>query len=188
MLKYVLLGFLNYHPLTGYNLMQIMSDSTSNFWHADLSQIYKTLKTLEEAGLIASTIEPQQDRPDRRIYTVLEPGRRAFQEWLTQPLMDMSSLKESLVLKVFFAGQGDVSIMLAQLQVHRELHRQNLTRYTEQTPLDIEKNIAQVNGSALDAVCWDATRRAGIFYEEMYLRWLDETISRLEALATKGDS
>ena len=44
MLKYVLLGFLNYTPMTGYELKQFMDESTANFWHAKQSQIYTTLK------------------------------------------------------------------------------------------------------------------------------------------------
>ena len=46
MLKYVLLGFLNYAPQTGYELKQAIDKSTSFFWHAKQSQIYTTLKGL----------------------------------------------------------------------------------------------------------------------------------------------
>lgn len=188
MLKYALLGFLRYHALSGYDLMRLMSDSTRNFWHADLSQIYKTLKALEENGLIESTIEPQSDHPDRRVYTLLEAGQQELARWLAQPLTDVSPLKESLLLKVFFSGQGEATALLTQLRLHRDLHRHNLEHYMEQTPRDIERNLAMVQGSALDALCWDATRRAGVLYEEMYLRWLHETINRLEALIAQGDS
>ena len=49
MLKFTLLGFLNYTPMTGYELEGWVNASTGNFWHAELSQIYKTLKQLEKA-------------------------------------------------------------------------------------------------------------------------------------------
>ena len=68
MLKYTLLGFLNYAPMTGYELKQRIDLSTSHFWHAKLSQIYITLKSLEEEEYVVSEVHEQQERPDRRVY------------------------------------------------------------------------------------------------------------------------
>ena len=67
MLKYALLGFLKYESKTGYDLKQTMDKSTGHFWHAKQSQIYTTLKKLEENGLLISHPEPQERRPDRRV-------------------------------------------------------------------------------------------------------------------------
>lgn len=181
MLKYALLGFLNYRDLTGYDLKRVMETSTANFWNADLSQIYRTLKTLESEGAIASHIEAQDERPDRRVYTITDAGRKELQEWLITPLTEMSALKESLLLKVFFSGQVDKTTLLTQLRLQRELHRQNLLVYEGRTLSDIQQNAALTGASPTDALLWDATRRAGVLYEEMYLRWLDETISRIES-------
>jgi len=43
MLKYVLLGALSYQPLTGYQLKQFIDSTARHFWHAQISQIYRTL-------------------------------------------------------------------------------------------------------------------------------------------------
>ena len=48
MLKYILLGFVNYQPLTGYDLKTLIDGSTGHFWHAYHGQIYSTLHKLEE--------------------------------------------------------------------------------------------------------------------------------------------
>ena len=82
MLKCALLGFLRYESKTGYELKQTMDKSTGHFWHAKQSQIYTTLKKLEEDGLVTSHPEPQESRPDRRVYTITESGEKALQEWL----------------------------------------------------------------------------------------------------------
>lgn len=180
MLKYALLGFLNYQALTGYDLKRIMSMSTSNFWHADLSQIYKTLKALEADGAIQSAVQAQDDRPDRRVYAITEAGRADLRAWLAAPLTEMTSLKETLLLKMFFSAQLDRETVLAQLRFQRELHRQALRVYAGQTTDDIANNAAFLGATPRDAQFWDMTRRAGVLYEEMYIRWLDETIQRLE--------
>ena len=47
-LEYAILGFLNYHPYTGYDLKKIFDTSVRHFWPADQSQIYRTLARLTE--------------------------------------------------------------------------------------------------------------------------------------------
>lgn len=181
MLKYILLGFLNYRPHNGYDLKQVMEMSTRNFWHADLSQIYKTLKSLEKQGKIISSIEEQQDRPDRRVYTITETGRTELLSWLASPMTEISPMKEILLLKVFFASKIDPTNILMQLHLQRELHRENLERYLGQTMEDIQTKTEMLGASETDMLFWESTRRAGILYEEVYIQWLDETIARIEA-------
>ena len=100
MLKYALLGFLNYGDKTGYELKQSMDTSTQNFWHAKQSQIYMTLKRLEQSGLVISEIEPQEGRPDRRVYTITDEGKTDLQKWLASPITTRDSRKELLLLKL----------------------------------------------------------------------------------------
>jgi PadR family transcriptional regulator, regulatory protein AphA len=76
MLRYILLGLLDYKPMTGYELENWISVSAGNFWAAKLSQIYTTLKTLEGEALVSSQIEEQTGKPDKRIYEITEAGRK----------------------------------------------------------------------------------------------------------------
>lgn len=180
MLKYGLLGFLNYGSLSGYDLKRIMDTSTTNFWHADLSQIYRTLKALEVEGAITSQIEAQEERPDRRVYSITDKGRAELKTWLNTPLTETSPLKEMLLFKLFFSADEDPQIILTQLRLQRSLHVQKLMQYEGQTLADIEDNVVFMGASPGHALFWDATRRAGVLYEEMYIRWIDETINRIE--------
>ena len=45
-LEYAILGFLNYLPLSGYDLKKMFDTSVQHFWPADQSQIYRTLARL----------------------------------------------------------------------------------------------------------------------------------------------
>ena len=184
MLKYALLGFLAYRPLSGYELKQILDDSTSNFWHADLSQIYKTLKKLEADGLISSEIEPSLgDHPDRRVYTIGAAGQAELDEWLNTPPIEVSLLKEPLMLRTFFAARLPPKTLVMQLRLQRELHRQKLSVYQHKDADELERKRLILGASDADTHLWNATLRAGILYEEMYLQWLDETIEMLERRA-----
>ena len=68
-LEFAILGFLNYHPYTGYDLKKIFDTSIRHFWPADQSQIYRTLARLTENGWAEMEKVPQDDRPDRKVYS-----------------------------------------------------------------------------------------------------------------------
>ncbi|MBW1868666.1 MAG: PadR family transcriptional regulator, partial [Deltaproteobacteria bacterium] len=144
MLKYAILGFLKYRPHTGYEIKQTMDKSTGHFWHAKQSQIYTTLKNkkLEEGGLVASHPEPQESRPDRRVYTITESGSKELQEWLSQPVTKLDDSKVILLLKLFFSGKEDKETILTQLRLQRSLHERQFELYKTEPTDFIEEIVA----------------------------------------------
>ncbi len=180
MLKYALLGFLKYESKTGYDLKQTMDKSTGHFWHAKQSQIYTTLKKLEEGGLLISHPEPQERRPDRRVYKITGSGKKALQEWLLQPVTQLDTAKELLLLKLFFSGTLEKETILTQLRLLRNLHERQAVLYKTETPDFIQEITAFQPELKQDAHLWEATRRFGELHEKMYIRWLDETIAMVE--------
>ena len=179
MLKYALLGFLNYMPASGYDLKQLMDVSTANFWHAKQSQIYTTLKKLESDGMVVSHIEPQESRPNRRVYQITEAGQIDLADWLAQPLTIIEPRKETLLLKIFFSAQLEPQAILTQLHLQKNLHQADLEKYQTETK-DVLRQFAASDDMALDGQLWESSRRFGEMYEEMYIRWLDETIEIVE--------
>jgi DNA-binding PadR family transcriptional regulator len=103
-LEYAILGFLNYQPLTGYDLKKVFDRSIRHFWHADQSQIYRTLSRLTEDGAVKMEIVEQTDRPDRKVYSITPAGRERLLNWLKQPFPDEDSRSKPLV-QMFFSGQ-----------------------------------------------------------------------------------
>jgi PadR family transcriptional regulator AphA len=180
MLKYVLLGFLNYRPMTGYDLKQTINRSTIHFWHAELSQIYVTLKMLEKDGLIESEVQEQSQRPDRRVYTITDAGRRYLHEWLSLPLAELSPRKETLLLKLFFAAQLDKQALLAQLHLQRELYVQHLAMIRGEMAQEIVQSAEAYPVLEQDALLWEATRRFGELNTQATLQWLDETLELID--------
>ena len=49
-LEHAILGFLQYKPMSGYDLKKIFDTSVRHFWPADQSQIYRTLTRLADKG------------------------------------------------------------------------------------------------------------------------------------------
>ena len=180
MLKYILLGLLDYRPMSGYDLESWISVSAGNFWHAKLSQIYTTLKSLETSTHVISHIEPQEGRPDRRVYEITELGQADLRGWLREPITDLATKKDSLLVKVFFQSPQEKQLLLTQLRLQITLHQQKLAEYQQQTPQAIQEMLQDEPQLMANALLWDSTRRFGEMYEMMYIAWLDETIARIE--------
>jgi PadR family transcriptional regulator AphA len=173
-IKFILLGFLNYQPLTGYDLKQSIDSSTSHFWHAHHSQIYTTLRQMEQDQLVTSVYIKEESQPDRRVYTITEAGKQALTDWLRQSMTEATQIKEELLVRVFFSARRDPRDVMAELRLQRQLHQEKLAAYRQitQTPPGLER----------DQIFWKATLDLGTRYEEMYLGWLNDTIHLVEEL------
>jgi DNA-binding PadR family transcriptional regulator len=179
MLKYILLGFLNYQPMTGYDLKTVIDHSTQHFWHAHHSQIYITLRKLEEDGLLTSEVEDENDRLNRRIYTITSAGQQELSDWLDMPLTEIVPVKEELLVRLFFSAQRPRAEVLDELRLQRRLHQQKLDYYRALRPSALLNRAAQ--SSSDEVIFWTATLRFGINFEQMYLQWLDKVIATLES-------
>lgn len=185
MLKYILLGFLNYQPMTGYDLKRLVDDSTAHFWHAYHSQIYTTLRKMEQDGLVTSVIDDSDEKLERRIYEITEQGKSQLKQWLGRTLTELPPSKDGLLVRLFFSGSRDPEEVLDELRFQRQLHQQQLELYQqikpEEYPAKFEPTDDRVNFER-EAKFWRITLENGRSYEQMYLKWLDETIAKLESL------
>jgi PadR family transcriptional regulator, regulatory protein AphA len=182
MIKYILLGFLNYQPMTGYELKQTLDHSVSHFWHAYHSQIYTTLRQMEADGLVVSEFLYSEGQPDRRVYSLTDAGRADFTAWLNQSLTEMSPIKEELLVRLFFSARRDPKSVLAELYLQRELHQKKLAEYRGLASGWVDKNVPALPELKADSAFWRMTLEMGIAYEVMYAQWLAQTIQEIEGL------
>src|SRR5688572_3144470 len=128
-LPHAILGILQYYPMTGYDLKtQFFDESITHFWSADQAQIYRTLDKLAEQGWVESQLEIQQDRPNRKVYSITETGRTELRRWLTtdQPL---HAVREPLLIQLFFAAQLPNETVVEMLQRQLMAHQERLKIY-----------------------------------------------------------
>jgi PadR family transcriptional regulator, regulatory protein AphA len=75
----ICLGILTRGDATGYEIKKLFEDGRfSYFVEASFGSIYPALNRLTEEGLVSVRAEAQAKRPDRKIYTITEKGRRTF--------------------------------------------------------------------------------------------------------------
>lgn len=176
-LKHALLGFLTLEPMTGYELHKLFKQSANHFWAADQSQIYRTLGELEANGMLSSTLQPQEGKPDRRCYALLAKGQQEFDRWLASPIPDDVN-REPFLLRIFFADALGKAGVLALIEERRIAAAETLAAFQGlQEQLD---PIIEAHRGDLRMHLSTFTLRNGILHYQAELAWLDELTQLIE--------
>ena len=177
-LEHAILGFLQYRPMTGYDLKKIFDTSVRHFWQADQAQIYRTLARLSEQGLAEMNVVEQTDRPDRKEYSITPKGREELARWLKQSLPFEESRSAPLI-QVFFAGQMSDDEVIAMFERVAQQIRAGLQAY-ENIPTRIEQ-FAEFTRSKREFYFWMLTLEIGLHNARSSLALLENMIARLRA-------
>jgi len=100
--EYALLGALMSGPRHGYEILQFLETGLGPAWRVSTSQLYVLLKRLDKEGLVNSTLETQDTRPSKRVFSIMPPGERRFLEWLKSPTDHVRDLRIEFLAKLFF--------------------------------------------------------------------------------------
>lgn len=120
-----LLGLLHRGPMTGWDLARQAETMIGDFWNVSPSQVYRELRTLEQAGLVDAG--PAGTR-DKKPFTITDKGRTAFTVWIRrEPGPDI--IRSPLLLMVFFANHLDDVPRRRFLAIQQLRHEQDLDEY-----------------------------------------------------------
>ncbi len=98
----VVLGMIGLGCETGYDIKQLVDNSTRYFWAASYGQIYPELRRLEEQGLVIGRSSPNGGRA-RTVYELTDAGREALNGWLRSGAGPIFELRDEPMLKLFFS-------------------------------------------------------------------------------------
>jgi DNA-binding PadR family transcriptional regulator len=154
-LKHALLGLLTYRPMTGYELKQFFDVSIQHFWNAELSQIYPTLKALEENGYVEMHLEIQQNRPNRKVYEITDGGRDEFVRWVREPQMP-ADLRDPFLIKIFFGTEIPTDDVLVLLRRQME-EQQMVLGFSETILRERIKSAGKEHFTSRHALFWTLT-------------------------------
>lgn len=138
-LQHAILGILSQQPMTGYDLkIECFDRSIAHFWQADQAQIYRTLDKMAEAGYVASTLEIQTERPNRKVYSLTDAGRAELRRWLLTP-QALVAYREPLLVQLFFADALTNAQIIALLEAQQAAHAERWQAYAAVPlpPLDV---------------------------------------------------
>jgi DNA-binding PadR family transcriptional regulator len=176
-LEHAILGFLNYRPFSGYDLKKIFDTSVSHFWPADQSQIYRTLNRLAEKGLAEMEVVEQEDRPDRKEYSITEAGQEKLRQWLVTPL-PFGDHRNAPLIQVFFAGQLSNEEIVEMYRRVADFMRMGLQQY-DRIPQDMGAYSDYVQ-SPREFFFWMQTLEIGKMAAQTNLKWIENVIEQIE--------
>jgi PadR family transcriptional regulator AphA len=81
-IKYAILGFLSWKPVTGYELKKLITQSIGFEWSGNNNQIYTSLVQLHRDNLVTSELQPQDHYPTRKVYSITQSGQQVLREWV----------------------------------------------------------------------------------------------------------
>ncbi|MCL2412049.1 MAG: PadR family transcriptional regulator [Treponema sp.] len=179
-LKHGLLGLLILEPHTGYELDKEFRESMKYIWQAKNSQIYNELDRMEQKGWLASERIIQDEKPNKRVYSITESGKVELLNWLSAPEDDLKnalSQKDAFLLRVLLAGNASKEAALKLLRSFREVC---LLRKTEQE--DIRTAIARDEPYYDNEITlyWNLVALHGEIANNARLEWANKAIEILE--------
>jgi DNA-binding PadR family transcriptional regulator len=179
-LSHAILAFLEYHPMSGYDLKKIFDASVSHFWSASQSHIYKALDELQGNGWVEVTVIPQDGKPSRKEYSITEPGRLELHKWLTAPL-PLHPVRQDWLIQLFFsAGSSNEQIAnILQARITEMHQRQEIYRTVAKAAID---EYAQKAQNDRTQQLWQMTLDYGIDGYDFEIAWLEKKLTAVQNL------
>ncbi len=148
--SYVILGLLMDGAKHGY---EIHRSKLLQIWSIPMSQLYILLKRLEEAGKIHVTRTVQENRPEKKVYTLTPEGRRSFLEWVRRPSEKIRNIRTEFLAKLSFVYRLRLEIgeRLVEDQITVCKRRREVLRYRTRGLDPFEKVIQQYRFAVIDA-------------------------------------
>jgi len=175
-LEHAILGFLNYEPMSGYDIKKIVDISVSHFWPAVQSQIYKTLARMEKEDWLTVETISQDPRPPRKVYHLTDSGRQELFRWLNEP-QPASEVRLAWLIQIFFGGRMEDAQVIALLEHQLNLQRKKLIGFTsipDETRQDMQDDDPR------DKFFWMLTIDYGVSQAIAQVKWLETAINTIK--------
>lgn len=169
---HAILGFLDYQPMSGYELKKHFDRSVAHFWSATQSHIYRALETLESDGMVTSQVIPQEGRPNQKQYQITDAGRTELRRWISTPL-PVEHPRSAWLIQVFFA-HNLANEELASLFEKRIEHLRTYLAQLQDVQKTMDENY-KMSAKRMRSL-WQLTLDYGVDYYQNEINWLKKNL------------
>ncbi len=173
-LEHALLVSLSERSGSGYQLTRRFDRSIGHWWRASHQQIYKTLARMSENGLVTYVEQAQDGKPDKKVYSITDTGRKTLSEWIRTPGKDATDRRE-LATKIRGAAPSDLPDLMVEVRRVRDLHAERAELFRSFESRDYP-DPAGLTGTQLQQYL---VLRGGVLSEQGTVDWLDEVLAAL---------
>lgn len=129
-IPHALLGLLVRAPMHGYELKSSFEAELGSLWTLNYGQLYPALEKLEADGLVAKERVVQDDRPDKKVYSITPAGRAELERWLGEPGAPPKLTRDEFYFKLMAARRLPAGELMSMIQRQRQACLQALGEWT----------------------------------------------------------
>lgn len=181
-LQHLILGLLNYEPMSGYDLNKAFQASVQHFWDTEQSLIYRALYKMTGMGWVEYEQHIQDHLPNKKMYRLTDAGRAEFHRWLATPQPSLS-FHEAWLGQLFFGAALSKTQLRTLLETRIASLRKTLDVYENEVPHNASA-FADAFGVPQDMPYWLLTLDYGIRRLRGDLQWAEEALQKLDGLAS----
>jgi DNA-binding PadR family transcriptional regulator len=179
-IKHVILGYLSWRPMSGYDIKKIIANSETLPWSANNNQIYRALIQLHEDGWVTKTIEDQVGAPNRHVYSITEAGVAALKAWVTQE-PEPPQVKRPFLHQLMWADSLDVETLDGQLDAYLNMVGEML--FFIRVQADEKPDMPE--RTPRESYLWEMIHKNWIAHYELELEWIREVRQDLSVMEAK---
>ncbi len=179
-LRYALLALLIDGGATGYELAKRFDRSVANFWHALPHQLYAELTSMERDGLVDGEVVVQKTRPNKRVFSMTDEGRRALQDWFDEPVR-APGIKDELLVRIYAADLVEPAVVIAMVEGCLAFLEEKLAAYESLRDLLLRGRSEDDYIRMTRRIGPYLSLKNGIRYEQALIDWARWTIQAMTA-------
>jgi len=168
--------------MTGYELDKFFKNSLNYFWQAKTSQIYRELNAMEDLGWLTSERVIQEDKPNKKVYSITSEGKQVLVNWILS--FDMSfvgEMRNPFLMRIFFAGEAGDEGRIQTLKIFKEFKNLCETYLVSMNNVLEELKQDEANEKYTAHVkYWKITALSGQMNLKCQIEWADKAIAILE--------
>ncbi|MBP8251099.1 MAG: PadR family transcriptional regulator [Herpetosiphon sp.] len=176
-MEYVILGLLMLRSRTLYEIKKLLESKIALFYSASFGSISSAINNLLAKDWI-SVHEHVENGRNKKMYTLTEHGRTAFEQWLRSGIPH-EKVKEPALTRLFFMGYLPIAERITLLEQHlASLH----TIHATLTVLEQEADNAQIPAELYDVVQFQQlTLQYGKEYYAFSIAWFQRLLAELKS-------
>lgn len=163
----IILGFLDWKPLTGYELKGLFSALDFLPWSGNNNQIYKALLELEREDCVEKEVIVQENYPPQKRYSATQKGRgRLYDAVRENP--DAPFVKNDFLLHLAWADCLSEAELIRLIDSYQQHVEKELTMCKEK----IRRNGVHAKRSERESYIWDMIGQNRADFLQNELNWL----------------
>ncbi|MGB3326563.1 MAG: PadR family transcriptional regulator [Mycolicibacterium fortuitum] len=171
---------------SGYDLAKGFDASVANFWMATPQQLYRELDRMSAEGLIEARLVEQDRRPNKRLYSLTDAGRKALLEFTEVPPKP-GAIREDLLVQIQAVDSGNIEAVRTALAERLQWATAKLARYRRGQQHLLAGRTEDAYLAEADRIGPYLTLLRGIRFEEENIEWARRALGVIEQRLAAAD-